>query len=150
MRRKTLLGLLGSAVLAVTAVVAGPAIAAAGDKAQTTGAGTTVQGKFEVSAKTTQEGVLGGASGHVGFNDLRLNVVCMANDNVKFSFIEAQDPATGFYWDVFMTDNGPASASPTDQFFINGPFFGPICGEFGGFFGNPLLSGNLVVKDAAP
>ena len=158
MRRNTLIGLLGSAILALGAAVAGPAIAAAGQRAHTSGGGKTARGKFQVSAKAEVEGVFGGASGQVGYTgttaightiDLKLDVVCM-NNTATVSFIETRDPATGEFYDVWITDNGPASASPADQFLLNGPFITPTCPLLGPLSGFAVTSGNVVVNDATP
>ena len=179
MRRRTVVVLLGSAGLAA-AVVAGAAIAAAGKKAHTSGAGTTssehAPGKFQVNAKAEEEGVLGGARGHVRFSghiddpttlirvpaDLELDVVCMTNTTHQFegqvvgraSTIGAQDPATGLYYHVVAADDvleGRPLASAPDQFHISGPYDWVFCGPGGpsasGHF--DVTKGNVVVKDAA-
>jgi hypothetical protein len=162
LRRKTVFVLLG-AMLVLSAVVAGPAIAAAGQKAHTSGGGKTALGKFQVSAVAEEEGVLGGASGQVGYTgttfdfgapvDAKLDVVCMVNTvlaTTTTSFIETQDSATGLFYDVYINDNGPANSSPADQFALGGPYATPICGGLGPFLGFDVTSGNLTVNDATP
>jgi hypothetical protein len=157
MRPNTLIGLLGSAILAVGTVVAGAASAAAGHQAHTSGAGRTALGKFQVNATAEQEGVLFRASGHVRYTgttfightiDLRLDVVCL-NNTATASFLETRDPATGEYYDLWATDNFPAVASP-DQFLLNGPFITPTCPLLGPLSGFDVIRGTVVVTDAGP
>jgi hypothetical protein len=157
MRRNSLIGLLTSGILALSTVVAGAASAAPG-QAHTSGGGRTALGKFQVSARADQEGVLGGARGQVGYTgttaighsiDLKLDVVCL-NNSATVSFIETRDPATGNYYDVWITDNGPNAGAPADQFLLNGPFITPTCPLLGPLSGFDVLRGNVVVDDAGP
>jgi hypothetical protein len=113
-----------------------------------TGGGKQGDLKFQISAHAKTEGVIGEAHGKVKLRngvDLSLDVVCV-NAAGRSAFIEGQDPQTGFFWDILVTDSGQPGGSG-DLLVFSGPFTTPICPE-GEPLGDPITSGNIVVHDA--
>jgi hypothetical protein len=102
---------------------------------------------FAVNAFATEEETMGGASGTVIIRgsgvSLKLDVVCMTNTGT-FSFIETQDPSTGYYYDVSVIDYGTTG----DHFAFSGPYGDAICNGGIAQENSYVTSGNLVVYDA--
>jgi hypothetical protein len=146
---KRILGvLLGFGAIALFAPLAVASHGGNGPYSFATGGGKQGDLKFQISAHATTEGVIGEAHGKVNLRDsvdLALDVVCV-NAAGSSAFIEGQDPQTGLFWDISVTDSlQPGGSGDQLQFF--GPFDTPICPP-GSPDGSLITSGNIVVHDA--